>query len=328
MKTVLITGIAGLIGSRLAKYLTENNYHVIGIDNLSGGLISNVPKDCIFYNIDCCDNLDEIFKRYEIDTVYHFAAYAAECLSPFIRTYNYRNNLIATSNIVNYCINYNVRKLIFTSSIAVYGHTTPDSPYNESMPVKPEDPYGVAKYACELDIEIAHKQHGLEYCIVRPHNVFGVGQNIWDKYRNVLGIWMRQYINGEPITIFGDGSQKRYFTSIDDILEPLQLMMEKCDHKIYNLGSDRPISILDVAKTLSDIVGNEFGNLRINFVEGRHEAQFIPITHDNLISDFGESDSDFRSSVKEMWEWAKVQPASNVKIFDYEVSKGMYEIWK
>ena len=148
--------------------------------------------------------LANIFKNSKPDYVFHFAAYAAEGLSPFIRTYNYDNNLKATAAIVNECIKHDVKRLVFTSTLAVYGYGY-GGIFDEKQTPKPIDPYGVAKYACEMDIQIAGEQHGLDWCIIRPHNVYGIKQNIWDKYRNVLGIWMYQHLNGEPMTIFGDG---------------------------------------------------------------------------------------------------------------------------
>jgi UDP-glucose 4-epimerase len=222
-KTILITGVAGLLGSRLADWIIENKpeYDVIGIDDLSGGYKDNVHPKVKFHLLDLKDTkLKSIFEEEKPDYVFHFAAYAAEGLSPFIRTYNYQNNLVATANLVNECIRHNVKRLVFTSTLAVYGHGYGDI-FDEVQIPKPIDPYGVAKYACEMDIQIAGEQHGLDWCIIRPHNVYGIKQNIWDKYRNVLGIWMYQHLNNEPITIFGDGEQTRAFSYIDDSLEPL-----------------------------------------------------------------------------------------------------------
>jgi UDP-glucose 4-epimerase len=207
---ILITGVAGLIGSRMADWIIKNypECEIIGIDNLSGGYKENIHPKVKFYEIDCKDKtIQNVFETHKPTYVYHFAAYAAEGLSPFIRTYNYQNNLEATANIVNECIRHNVKRLVFTSTMAVYGHGNP--PFDESHTPAPIDPYGIAKYACEMDIKVAGEQHGLDWCIIRPHNVYGNKQNIWDKYRNVLGIWMNQYMNNQPMTIFGDGEQNK-----------------------------------------------------------------------------------------------------------------------
>ena len=151
MKKVLITGVAGMIGSRLAAYILEKypSYEVIGVDNLSGGYPENVPEKVHFTQLDLAtDSLDALFANQNIDYVYHLAAYAAEGLSPFIRCFNYTNNLVATANVVNACIKYGVKRLVFTSSMAVYGIGTP--PFSEAHQPSPVDPYGVAKYACEM----------------------------------------------------------------------------------------------------------------------------------------------------------------------------------
>ena len=269
---VLITGVAGLLGSRLADWIVENRpeIEVIGIDDLSGGYQENVNPKVEFWKRNLVDSeLDPIFKR-NIDYVFHFAAYAAEGLSPFIRQYNYDNNLIATTRIVNNCIKYDVKRLIFTSTLAVYGHGY-GGVFDEIQVPKPIDPYGVAKYACEMDIQIAGEQHGLDWTIIRPHNVYGRNQNIWDKYRNVLGIWMYQHMNGEPMTIFGDGEQTRAFSCIDDIVEPLwnAAIRPEASKEIINLGGIEEWTINSANDALIEVIGSG----EIVHKEARHEVK-------------------------------------------------------
>ena len=197
MKKILITGIAGLLGSRLADWIIKNTKHkVVGIDDLSGGFLENINREVQFYKFNLIDleALKGVFEKEKIDIVYHFAAYAAEGLSPFIRKYNYENNLIASTNLITCSIQYDVSRFVFASSMSVYGNKY-DPPFKEDLAQAPIDPYAVAKYAVEMDLEIAKQQHGLNYTIVRPHNFYGINQNIWDKYRNVLGIWMYQILN-------------------------------------------------------------------------------------------------------------------------------------
>jgi UDP-glucose 4-epimerase len=253
-ETVLITGVAGLLGSRLADWIVENKpeYQIIGVDDLSGGYQENVNPQVKFIEDNLINKvtLAQTFEKYKPNYVFHFAAYAAEGLSPFIRNYNYQNNLVATTNIVNECIKHDVKRLVFTSTLAIYGHGY-GGIFDEDQIPAPIDPYGVAKYACEMDIQIAGEQHGLDWCIIRPHNVYGVKQNIWDKYRNVLGIWMYQHLNNEPMTIFGDGTQTRAFSYIDDNLEPLwkSAILPEASKQIINLGGIEEISIADACKT-------------------------------------------------------------------------------
>jgi len=279
---ILITGVAGLLGSRLSDWILENktNVEVIGIDNLSGGYIENIHPDVKFFNIDCkSDELSEIFEEIKPDYVYHFAAYAAEGLSPFIRKY-------------------------------------------------PIDPYGIAKYACEMDIRAAGEQHGLDWCIIRPHNVYGIKQNIWDKYRNVLGIWMYQYMNGEPMTIFGDGEQKRAFSYIDDCLEPLwkSSQQENCSKEIINLGGTKYYTINEANKTLRDVIRDG----KVVYKEQRHEVKNAHPTYQKSIDllDFVDK-TPLYDGLSQMWEWAKKQPKRERFVWsDYEINKGIYSFWK
>ncbi len=326
---ILITGNAGLIGSRLADWLLNNqsNHTIIGIDDFSGGYKENVDSRVVHYNMDVqSEKVEDIFNNHSIDIVYHFAAYAAEGLSPFIRQYNYKNNLVATANIVNNCIKYDVKRLIFTSTMAVYGIGSP--PFDEAHQPSPIDPYGIAKYACEMDIKVASDQHGLDYCILRPHNVYGAKQNIWDKYRNVLGIWMYQYMNDEPLTIFGDGSQQRAFSSIDDALPCIWKSgtSQKARNEIINIGSTREYTINKAAEILSDIVGG----CDIVYLEQRHEVADAFSTHDKCTSLLGYEDSiTLEQGLYDMWEWAKNQPIRKREIWEtYEIEKGMYKSWK
>ncbi len=328
-KSILITGIAGLLGSRLAKWLIENepDYTIVGIDNLSGGYIENVPEGAVFHQADLAkDDLDPIFAVYDIKYVYHFAAYAAEGLSPFIRQFNYTNNVLATANVINKCIEYDITRLIFTSSMAVYGKGTP--PFDERDQPTPIDPYGVAKFACEMDIQIAGEQHGLDWCIIRPHNVYGDNQNIWDRYRNVLGIWMFQKLNNQPFTIFGDGQQKRAFSYMDDCLRPLWLAATsaKASKEIINLGGKTETSILEAAQLLSEIVGES----DIQFLEARHEVKYAYPTYEKSERLLNYSDTTtLKEGLEKMWDWATQQPVRpRQEWITYELKKGLYQFWK
>lgn len=326
---ILITGVAGLLGSRLADWIVENKpeVEVIGIDDLSGGYRENINPKVEFWKYNLVDSeLDPIFKR-GIDCVFHFAAYAAEGLSPFIRQYNYENNLIATTRIINQCIKHDVKRLVFTSTLAVYGHGS-GGVFDEIQIPKPIDPYGVAKYGCEMDIQIAGEQHGLEWCIIRPHNVYGVNQNIWDKYRNVLGIWMYQHLNGEPMTIFGDGEQTRAFSYIDDILEPLwnAALKSEASKQIINLGGITEWSINAANQVLRNIIGGG----EVVYKEQRHEVKHSIPTYTKSMSvlDF-KNQTSLEEGLKKMWDWAQIQPKRSRFVWEnYELEKGIYSFWK
>jgi UDP-glucose 4-epimerase len=327
---VLITGVAGLLGSRLADYIIENvpNVEVVGIDDLSGGYKENVNSKVTFWEMNLVEHpIENCFENHKFDYVFHLAAYAAEGLSPFIRQYNYENNLVATARIVNQCIKHNVKRLVFTSTLAVYGHGE-GGIFDEKQQQAPIDPYGVAKYGCEMDIQIAGEQHGLDWCIIRPHNVYGRNQNIWDKYRNVLGIWMYQHLNGLPMTIFGDGEQTRAFSCIDDIVEPLwkSAILPTASKEIINLGGVEEWTVNKACETLRTVIGGG----EVVYKEGRHEVKHAIPTWQKSIDILGfEHKTNFEDGLKDMWEWAHKQPKRNQFVWDtYELDNGIYSFWK
>jgi UDP-glucose 4-epimerase len=329
-KKVLITGVAGLLGSRLADWIIENKpeYKVVGIDDLSGGYKENINPKVEFWQMNLVEHpIENCFEVNKFDYVFHFAAYAAEGLSPFIRCYNYDNNLKATARIVNECIKNDVKRLVFTSTLAVYGHGN-GGIFDENQVPKPIDPYGVAKYACEMDIQIAGEQHGLDWAIIRPHNVYGIKQNIWDKYRNVLGIWMYQYLNDQPITIFGDGEQTRAFSYIDDSLEPLwnAAVLPQASKEIINVGGIKEYSIKEAAEILKEVIGAK----EVVYLEGRHEVKHSIPTFQKSIDILGfEHKTDLKEGLTAMWEWVKQQPMKDRFVWDkYELEKGIYSFWK
>ncbi len=328
---IVITGVAGLLGSRLADWIQTNTEHeVIGIDDLSGGYIENIPKGVNFYKFNLTDlhALDGLFSQIKPDIVYHFAAYAAEGLSPFIRKFNYENNLIASTNLITCSIKYDIKRFVFASSMSVYGDKY-EPPFSEELQQFPIDPYGVAKFSVEQDLRIAYEQHGLEYTIVRPHNFYGINQNIWDKYRNVLGIWMYQILNNMQPTIFGDGEQVRAFSYVDDSLIPFWNASQKdeCVGEIINLGGIKEYTINQACKTLLKVTGT---SLKPMYLEERHEAKHAWSTWDKSVNllEF-KHQIDLEEGLTKMWEWAKSQPNRERFVWSkYELDKGIYEFWK
>lgn len=348
---ILVTGAAGLIGSKFVEYLTDNVEDVdtiIGVDNLSGGLIENInyftyggsidSNGCItsikengkvlhFYIIAVeSDDLNDIFEKHKPDIVFHAAAYAAEAASPFIRKYNVINNSLASANITNNCINYDVKRLVFLSSTAVYGVGNP--PFKEEHIPSPIDPYGVAKYANEMDIKIAGDQHKLDWCIIRPRNVYGIGQNIFDPLRNLFGIWMYRNINGAPLLIYGDGTQQRMFTYIDDILPGLwkSCVELQCSKEIINLGGIHSYTIKEAAETLIKVMGKG----SIKYVEPRHEVKNTACDWEKSVRLLGfEHKTSLEEGLTKMWKWSNTLQMRSRLIFDkYEVNKGLYSYWE
>ena len=329
MSNIVVTGAAGLFGSHFSRFLTSQGHSVMGIDDLSGGFESSIDRESLFVKMNLLNSagLSEVFKNFNPDYVYHFAAYAAEGLSPFIRNFNYSNNVLCSVNVINECIKNNVEKVIFTSSMAVYGEGNP--PFKEDQRPNPEDPYGIAKYAVELDLETARKQFGLRYSIVRPHNVVGVYQNIWDRYRNVIGIWIRKIINKEPITVFGDGTQVRAFSDIEFYMSPLLSLTDSHDYETFNIGADKEYTILEAAKMLQD-VSRDFGfDPEIVHLEKRNEVHTAYCDHTKAKNLLGfEDNTDLKETMRKMFSWALSQPQREVKTMDYEIEKGIYSFWK
>ena len=319
-----------MIGSVLARHFLNKNYVVFGIDNLSGGFRENIPDKSIFYELDICDTpkINEIFKKDKYDYVIHCAAYAAEILSPFIRNYNYTNNLIGSINIINACINNNIKKLINFSSFATYGKGKP--PFKESDIRQPKDCYGIAKLAVEMDLKEAAEHFGLKYSTILPHNIISKYQNYWDRYRNAIAIWIRQCANNEDITIFGNGLQTRAFSDCKFLCEPVENLLYNYDNEIFNLGSDRPITIKHAAELVLKI-GKEFGfeNSKLIFLEQRKEVVHAYCDHKKAKSllDFKDN-TNLENLIREMFEFYLTLEPRTVEYMDYEINKNMYSFWK
>lgn len=327
---ILITGCAGLIGANYVRRCLTNGHDIIGIDDFSGGYADFLPNDSKFtfyeVNLENQTEVSRIFEKHRPDVVFHFAAYAAEGLSPFIRNFNYRNNLLTSINVINECIRYNA-KLIFTSSMAVYGHNP--APYTESMIPSPADPYGIAKLAVEMDIVQASEQFGLRYNIVRPHNVLGIYQNIWDNYRNVIGIFIRKTLDGKPMTIYGDGLQTRAFSDVEYCISTFDRLCTQNDNDVFNIGSDRFFTILDIAALVKKVAKQHGYDGQIEHVEARHEIKHAYCDHSKAKEVLRFNDStDVEILIDKMFCWALTQPMREVKKMRYELTEGIYSYWK
>jgi len=330
MGKILVTGAAGLLGANFCKYLCDKGYEVVGVDNLSGGYREFVDPRVEFHNTELTSgpDIELLFgQAKQIDYIYHFAAYAACGFSPFVRVYNYENNLIASVNLINQAVKRNIKKIIFTSSMTVYGDQP--TPFTEDMPHKPSDPYAIAKMAIELDLKDAHDRFGLDYAIVRPHNVHGIYQNIWDKYRNVIGIFIRKALDGEDLLVYGDGSQIRSFSDVAFYNEPFEKLMAEHSCEIFNIGADKPTTIMELAQIVQKIAF-EFGSkIEIRHAEARNEVHTAFCDHTKAKKLLGfEDGTDIEMLVKKMYVWAASQPKRKVKKLLPEIEKGLYSYWR
>lgn len=331
MKQVLVTGGAGFIGSHVAQSLLRSGYGVVVLDDLSGGYTENIPEGCIFVQGSITDHhlIDRLFAEYRFSFVFHLAAYAAEGLSHFIKRFNYENNLIGSINLINASVNSGtVECFIFTSSIAVYGRN--QVPMTESLVPQPEDPYGIAKYAVEQDLCEALKMFGLNHVIFRPHNVYGENQNIGDPYRNVIGIFMRQILQGKPLTIFGDGQQMRAFSYIEDVAPIIAASAERPNtwNEVYNIGADQPWTVLDLATHVCRALGQTTPDLF--HAEARDEVQIAYSSHDKVKRVFGDliKNVPLDVGIDKMAAWVKRNPIRSGQRFkNIEVAKNMPPVW-
>lgn len=270
--TVLVTGGAGFIGSHVADHLIRNGFHVLVLDDLSGGFTDNIPSKAEFYQGSILNQelIENIFRRHCPRFVFHLAAYAAEGLSPFIRNFNCRNNIEGSENLITASINHKVECFVFTSSIAAYGNQTP--PFHESTPLRPIDPYGAAKTCVEYSLHNAKEIHGLNHVIFRPFNVYGERQNTGDPYRNVVGIFIARAIQGKTLQIFGSGEQCRSFTHVDDVAPAIAAAVgwRECWNSAINIGVRAPVAINRLAQMVAIDLSDH--DVKIEHVPQRHEA--------------------------------------------------------
>jgi len=256
LKKILITGVAGLVGSNLCGAL-QGSYTVVGVDNLIGGYKDNVPDTITFLPKDVIDiSLSDLNG---VDVVVHAACTPHEGLSVFSPSLITQNTYGISVDLLSKSIAAGVRKFIFLSSMARYG-TQEKWPFTEDMQPKPQDPYGIAKYAFEQTLKNLAETHGIEYTIVVPHNIIGRGQKYNDPFRNVAGIMINRMLRGLQPIIYGDGQQMRSFSDIRDVIEPL----EKCisssvtNSQVINVGpDDNFISIINLAEIIASILGFE-----------------------------------------------------------------------
>jgi UDP-glucose 4-epimerase len=352
--SVLVTGGAGFIGAHVVRALfapdlpaksegdTSSNAGrddgpppsgrptVVVLDDLSGGFRENVPADAMFVHGSVIDHglLARLFDEHHFTHVYHLAAYAAEGLSHFIRRFNYVNNVVGSVNVINECVRHGVERLIFTSSIAVYGAAPP--PVREEQLAQPEDPYGVAKLAVEMDLAAAHRMFGLDYVIFRPHNVYGERQNIGDPYRNVIGIFMNQIMKGDPMTIFGDGSQQRAFSYVSDVASIIaeSAWIPAARNQVFNVGADTPTTVGALAVAVAEAMG--VPGHPVKHLDARDEVQLVWADHGKAQRVFGKRPhTALADGLARMAEWARqTGPRSSPPFKDIEIERGLPPSWR
>lgn len=277
METVLVTGGAGFIGSHLCEALIKKGYKVVCVDNCATGNEDNIRHlfnggNLNFSKIDVnkygC--LKEIFKKHRPDYVFHYAA-TVGVKRVIENPFNSLRDVEGIKNILDLSLRYGVKKFVFSSSSEVYGES-PELPQRENGILNPLISYAAVKLVGEHFCVAYYKKHGLPTCALRFFNVYGPKQEGSD-YGFVVGIFINQVLKWTRPTVFGDGTQTRDFTYISDNVKAALLAMgsEKTNGEIFNVGTGKQTTILELAKSVIEISGNRF--LSPKFLPSRGEFE-------------------------------------------------------
>lgn len=312
-----MTGIAGFMGSHIAEALLSAGYEVRGIDNLIGGYRDNVPRGAEFHQIDLAD-LEKITPVFEgVDVVVHSACTAYEGLSVFSPALVVENTAQITATVMSASVKMGVKKVIHLSSMARYG-TQETVPFTEAMTPRPQDPYGIAKVCAEQLVRNISSTHGLAHVILVPHNIIGPRQKYDDPFRNVASIMTNRMLRGLQPVIYGSGEQKRCFSFMTDVVNPIMRAVETdvVDGLVVNIGPDEEfISINELAENLARLIGFELDPI---YMPGRPQEVF----HANCSADLARELLNYRTStsleegLKQLVDWIR---ARGPKEFDYHL---------
>lgn len=315
--SILITGVAGFLGSHLADQFLKLGHRVVGIDNLVGGYYENVPDSVEFYKEDL-NNFDKIEKYFkDIDIVIHTACTAYEGLSVFSPSFITKNTSNITVTSLTASIKHNVKKFVYMSSMARYGEQDM-TPFTEDMIPKPQDPYGISKLYSEELVKNLSETHGMKYTILVPHNIIGPRQKYDDPYRNVASIMINRMLQNKQPIIYGNGEQVRCFSFIQDVIDPI---VKACDLNtangmVINIGPDEEfITINELAKNISNILGFE---LSAKYVPGRPKEVFNATCSSDLARKVlgYKTTTTLNEGLEQLCDWIKV---SGTKRFEYHI---------
>lgn len=334
MKKVLVTGIAGFLGSHVAEHLLKAGHTVYGIDNFSGGFESNIPEAATCWKGDICDKsfVYHVFDDGCFDAVIHCAAFASEGLSHHVRRHTYESIVLGSTNLVNACVNYGVPLMVSMSSIAVYGEQKP--PFNENLTPQPIDPYGAAKHCMETDLRAASRHFpGFNVIVFRPHNIIGVRQNLHDSTRNVASIFIRQALLGKPLTIFGSGLQTRAWSPVGQVAATIAQSIEDvarpAHNEIFNIGGSQVMSVLSLAKLVHNAVGVDTG---LTMLPSRDEVEHAYSDQAKVCEFFPKHVNQYQSienCLAEMVREARQQSVSELQALPpIEIAQNLPVIWK
>lgn len=301
-----MVGGAGFLGSWIANAFNEQDWDVLVVDDLSTGRRSNLRDGVDFAEVDVrnASAIDKTIQYFEPGIVYHLAANAREGASFFQPISVVTRNTQGYINVLTSSINHWVKRIVLFSSIAVYGHNSP--PFQEKDPLNPADIYGLQKANMEEMTKMLSGSHGIEYIIFRPHNCFGENQAINDKHRNVIGIWMNQIMRGEPLTVYGNGTQSRAFSYIHETLPAYLAALSIEPNQTFNIGSDKNYQIIDVLQMVTNAMGVS-SDYPIRSLQDRHqEVKHAYSDHSKMLDVFNiTGGDDIRPGIKAMAKWAR-----------------------
>jgi UDP-glucose 4-epimerase len=326
---VLVTGGAGFIGSHLVDRLIKAGHEVSVIDDLSGGKKKNINPKARFFKIDLRDqeNTARAIKKIKPQLVFHLAANAAENKAQFSPIDITSRNYSAFINTLVPALRNGMKRIIFTSSIAVYGAL--QTPFKESAKPEPEDLYGISKLAIEQTLEVLSKVHEFEYVITRPHNVYGPRQNMTDPYRNVVTIFMNALMKKKSYFIYGDGNQRRCFSYIDDVVDALyKCGFENVHGKTFNIGADKDYSLNELSETVQKVAGIKIPPVYI--ADRPQEVRVAISDHTQAKKILGYKDkTSLLQGIKKTWEYARYMGPQKEEFTEIELpSEKLPENWK
>ena len=326
----LVTGGAGFIGSHVVDELVRAGRDVVVLDDLSGGYRQNVHPDAqlVVGSVTDEDAVRSTFDRFPVERLYHLAAYAAEGLSHFIKSFNYRNNLVGSANVLSAAINHDVEHVVFTSSAAVYG-AAPHG-VTEAVAPEPEDGYGIAKWAVEQELKVSQRMFGTSFTVFRPYNVFGSHQNIADRYRNAIGIFMNQVLAGQPITVFGSGDQTRAFSHVTNVAPVIAMSPDVpgAVNQTFNVGGTEVRTVNEIARLVCEALGAP--DHPIHHLEPRSEVEHIVPDPSKATTTFGpQGGLSIALGLKEMAAWVRsIGPQKPSRFEGIEITKGLPPSWR
>lgn len=251
---VLVTGGAGFIGSHIVDLLVQEKHQVAVVDNLVTGKRENLNSEATFYEMGICSrDLEEVFAKEKPEAVIHLAAQATVPRAVENPLYDAEINISGTINLLEMMRRFSVRKIVYSSSAAIYGNPV-ELPVKEDHPLVPVSPYGLSKYVAEEYINLYRRMYGIEFSILRYANVYGPRQTL-EGEAGVVTIFVNKIKEGASLVINGDGRHTRDFVYVLDVAAANLKALETGQETVVNISTGKEISL----KTLTEILAQASG---------------------------------------------------------------------